>query len=104
MRVFIFSIVASMLLIGFAVAQSGNQAGIKPDNDRAPQVMAVAALNELSHDAAGKLRVIPDSQMLATQIRQVASAPAQGAQRCAADASTTFYDARVTTPITVFFM
>ena len=63
----------------------------------------VAGLNELSYDAALTLRPVADSRLLATKAQQVAVAPSQGPPHppCPADASTTFYDAKITTPITV---
>ncbi len=104
MRVIICSFVTLMLLIGFAPAQSTKQAGTKIDSERTlTQGRGVAGLNELSHEAAVILRAVPDSQLLATQTRQLAPAPSQGPPHppCAADASVTFYDATITTSITV---
>ena len=62
----------------------------------------MAGLNELPRGAAVALRPVPDSQLLATQIRQIPPAP-QGTPQplCAADESDTYYDATITTPITI---
>jgi hypothetical protein len=63
----------------------------------------VAGLNELSHEVAVNLQAVPDSWLLATKIQQPVVAPPQGqpSALCPADASTTFYDAKITIPITV---
>ncbi len=104
MKVIICSFVTLMLLIGFAPAQSTKQAGTKTDSERPlTQIMAVTGLNELSHDAAVILRAVPGSPLLATQARQLPPTPSPGPtpQTCAADESVTFFDAKITTPITV---
>jgi hypothetical protein len=104
MRVIICSFVTLMLLVGFAPAQATKQAGTKTDSERTfTQSKGVAGLNELSRGAAATLRAVPDSQLLATQTRQLAPVPSQGPPHppCAADQSFTFYDAKITTPITV---
>ena len=104
MKAIIFSFVISMLLIGFALAQSTKQPGTKTDSERIlTQGAGVAGLNELSREAAVILRAVPDSQLLATQTRQLAPVPSQGPPHppCAADASVTFYDAKITTQITI---
>jgi hypothetical protein len=63
----------------------------------------VSGLNELSHEVAVTLQAVPDSRLLATKIQQLAAAPppAPPSALCPADASTTFYDAKITIPITV---
>jgi hypothetical protein len=65
----------------------------------------VAGLNELSREAAVNLRAVPDSQLLRHATRQLARVPAQGPPHpaCAADASVTFYDAKITTQITICY-
>ena len=104
MKAIIVLLVTLMLLIGFALAQSTKQAATKTDSERSlSQGTGVSGLNELSREAAVILRAVPDSQLLATQTRQLAPVPSQGPPHppCAADSSVTYYDATITTPITI---
>jgi len=76
MRLIICLSVTLMLLIGIVLAQSTNQAGTKTvNNSTLTQEAAMAGLNELPRGAAVALRPVPDSQLLATQIRQIPPAP-----------------------------
>ena len=100
MRLITCLLLVLMLSIGFAPAQSTKQAGTKVDGTFT-QATGVTGLQELSHDKAVMLQPVPDSQLLATQIRQLAPVPQGPHQLCAADASVTIYEARINTSITV---
>lgn len=66
----------------------------------------VAGLTELSNDLAKTLRPIPGTRLLGNTVKQAAPEPPPpippGA-RCPVNASITFYDAQITTPIIVCF-
>jgi len=61
----------------------------------------LAGLPELPADLASNLQVVPGRPLLATKIRTKAAPSNQPPPPCAADSTSTYYDARITTPITL---
>ena len=61
----------------------------------------VADLAELPSQLASKLQIVPGRAMLATKLWAKAPPPTQPPPPCAPDSTSAYYDARITTPITV---
>ena len=61
----------------------------------------LAGLAELPADSASNLQIVPGRALLATQIRSKAAPSTQAPPPCAADSTSTYYDARITVPITL---